>query len=225
MDIQAVAFDVDGTFYSNATMYLKSIPFFLSHPVFLIRYYQIRQEIRKIRPIENFTLLQAELLADYMKITRDRARAHIDNFLYNQWEPILKTVPLFPHLKELLSNLRKAGLKLAVVSDLPVERKIKYLGLDGIWDTAFSSEDTGYLKPNPEPFLRICKDLNMKPQQIIYVGNSYSSDILGAKNIGMKAAHIATKKVKDSVADITFKDYKQLGEYLLGTPYPENSSL
>ena len=58
--------------------------------------------------------------------------------------------------------------------------------------------------------------LKISPEQIIYVGNEYKYDIIGAKKAGMKAAHLAQKPVPDSAADMTFSDFRDLQGYILG---------
>ncbi len=84
------------------------------------------------------------------------------------------------------------------MSDFPIlDRVENLLGIqDSFWDILYSSEDTGYLKPHKVPFLKIIEDLNLSSNNILYVGNSYEYDILGAKNVSMKAAFFFKKEYK-----------------------------
>lgn len=214
MRIKAVAFDVDGTLYPNSIMYRRSIPFALAHPRLLSSYGRVRRRIRQVRPVSDFRSLQAELLSAELRVSRQRAAELVETLIYRKWELVLKRTPLFPGLREALAAFRAHKLKLAVLSDFPVERKLSYLGLEGIWDCELSAEESGYLKPNPEPFLMLCRCLDCEPANVLYVGNSYSYDVIGAYEIGMPTAHLCPKPEPNSVADLTFDDYRTLREWV-----------
>lgn len=215
MGIQAVAFDVDGTLYPNRLMYLKSIRFGLRHARLMIAYGRVRRAIRSVRPIEDFRELQAQLLAEELSVTKERAAEMVHTIVYNEWEEIIKGVPVYPYIREMVLDLRERGVRTGVVSDFPVERKLSFLGLAGLWDCSFSAEEVKYLKPNPEPFEHLAECLGVPLAQTLYIGNSYRYDVLGAKGAGMLAAHIARKTEPDSIADITFSDYRELHSWIL----------
>ncbi len=215
MEIKAVAFDIDGTLYPNASMYLRSAPFFLTHLRQFSCFSRVRKEIRTMRPVRNFKEIQAQLFAKYMGIPEEKAKRIIENSFYKRWESTFRYVKPFPNIKEILSDFKAAGLKLGVMSDFPVDRKLRLLGLDDYWDCMFSSEDTGYLKPEPEPFLALAECLKIPPANILYVGNNYEYDIIGAKNAGMLTAHLTKKPISGGKADISFFDYKELRDIVL----------
>lgn len=216
MDVDAVAFDIDGTLYPNRQMYFNSVLFFLGRLRFLKHYRNVRKSIRNMRPIDNFRLTQADLLSKHMKITPESARLKIDKAIYQKWQKTFKSVRIFPHLYEALKTLHRARYKLGVMSDFPADGKLQYLRLPDVWDCIISSEDTGYLKPNPEPFLAVASCFDTTLERILYVGNNYEYDIVGAHRVGMKTAHLAREPVDGSVADLTFTDYRELESVLIG---------
>ena len=218
MDVDAVAFDIDGTLYPNRQMYFYSVLFSLSRLRFLKHYRKVRKTIRQTRPIEDFRLTQARLLSESMHISLEHACRRIDNDIYQKWQKTFKNVRTHPHLIETLKKLHRDGYKLGVMSDFPIGGKLEYLGLPGVWDCAISSEDTGYLKPNPEPFYAVSSHLGLPPDRILYVGNNYDYDIIGAHRVGMKTAHLAREPAENSVADLTFRDYRELETALVGVP-------
>lgn len=216
MDLEAVAFDVDGTLYPNYRMYFNSLAFGLRKPHLIYHFSAVRSLIRRIRPIHDFRRLQAELLAERMRISSDEAYDLIEHWVYSRWESSLSRIRPFRHVREMLAELKAAGLKLGVVSDYPVVKKLVYLDLGIEWHCAFSSEETGYLKPNPEPFMEMARRLETPPDRILYVGNSYQYDVLGARGVGMQTAHLSARRVPGSMADITFSDFRQLTDGVLG---------
>ena len=208
MGIRAVVFDVDGTLYPSFKMYFRSIGFFLQHPLLLIKFNNVRKRIRAIRPITNFKHLQAELLAEEMGIPVEQAAVIIDTIMYQKWENIFKGIRTFPHVQPVLNELKRRNLMLGVLSDFPVLTKLAYMNLEGLWDCALASEEAGYLKPNPEPFLLASRQLNVDPSEILFVGNSYEYDIVGAKKVGMKAALFTRGRWHNGKADVVFSSYK-----------------
>jgi len=215
MTVQAVAFDVDGTLYSNAEMYWRSLPFAVRNARLLYMFRKIRLQIRDVRPVDDFYGLQARMVAEKLGAKEDEMREIIEQRIYRDWERMLGKLNIIPGVVECLKTIKDAGLKLAVASDFPVERKMGLLGLDGWWDYALSTETTGYLKPNPEPFVAISKALAISPEHILYVGNSYECDVIGAKGIGMISAHYTNKHKKNSIADFSFSDYRKLRDWII----------
>jgi putative hydrolase of the HAD superfamily len=142
-----------------------------------------------------------------------------ERLIYHGWEPLFRTVKPYHHVSETLSAFKSAGLNLGLLSDFPAEQKLKYLGLDGYWDTVICSEHTNRLKPDPTPFQELARRMALPPEQILYVGNSVSYDIVGAKQQGMKAALVSSplKKHRRNTgnADFVFSDYRQLRAFVL----------
>ena len=220
MQIKAVALDVDGTLYPNSCMYLKSIPFALTHLRLMRQYGRVRREVRKIRPLDDLRETEATMLAERLGISPAEAAGRVNEEIHGTWEATLDRVPLFPHVREVLVALREAGMRLGVLSDFPVTQKLKRLGLDRLFDAGLWSEDTGYLKPHPEPFIEIARLLGSAPGQVLFVGNSYSYDIIGAHDAGMATAHVARRAATGSVADLTFFDYRDLAAWVLSRAGP-----
>ena len=207
MAIKAVAFDIDGTLYPNWKMQLNSIPFFAFHPRLIYKFGEIRKDIRKLENIDNFYETQALMLGNSLSISPDEAHKIIDSYFYTRWEKTFSRIKPYGNVKKVIKSIKAMGLKTAVMSDFPIGKKLDYFGLESLWDVEISSEDSGYLKPDKRPFLFLCEKLGLKPEEIIYVGNSYTYDVLGSKNIGMMAGHLSSSERDGSIADFTFSNY------------------
>ncbi len=65
----------------------------------------------------------------------------------------------------------------------------------------FTSEDAKSYKPRPELFEMALKETNLKPQEIVHIGDSLSSDIKGASDLGINTIWINrdSKEIPDGV--------------------------
>ncbi len=212
MKIKAVAFDIDGTLYPYYKMYIYSIPIFIKYPRFIYNFSKVRKSIRKIDEIKNFREMQAQLLAKRLKASQNRVYKKMESIIYDEWEKIFKWIKPYTGVLRTLKYLKEQNLKLAALSDFPVDHKLKYLGLDGLWDCAFSSEEIAYLKPHPKSFEKLCEKLNLEPGEILYVGDTYLYDIIGAYNAGLKTAFLTNNIRKCKYADFQFSNYKVFNE-------------
>ncbi len=214
MKIKAVGFDIDGTMYPDSSMYILSFFAFLKHPVLFNQFGKVRKTIRTIQYEDNFRSAQARLFAASLGVSTEDAVDIMNRFIYGGLESSFKKIKPFKELRPVLMSLKESGLHLGAMSDLPVGRKLEYLGVNDLFDFAFSTEDTGFLKPHPVPFKKMIQEFNLFPEEILYVGNNYRYDIAGAAELGMKTAHLAKKKVQNSQADITFSSFLTLRDWI-----------
>jgi HAD superfamily hydrolase (TIGR01549 family) len=215
MEIRAVAFDLDGTLYPNRSVYLRLVPFAVAHPRLLIGLGKVRDQIRRMEITEPYYDVQARLLGQRLGMEPSRAKALLEKRVYRGWEPIFHKVKLYPQVWETIAALRTAGLSLGLLSDFPPETKIQHLGLSGIFDTVLASEETGHIKPDARPFLALASALALEPAQILYVGNNYKVDVLGALDAGMKAAWRGRGGKGLDPRVFRFTDYRKLRDYVL----------
>lgn len=87
--------------------------------------------------------------------------------------------------------LRRLGLKIGVCSNLAAPYKQALLGcLPRVPDALVLSFETGLMKPQPEIYQLVCSRLDLKPEQILFVGDSVEADVLGPQRAGLFAMHI-----------------------------------
>ncbi|GHV93421.1 phosphoglycolate phosphatase [Spirochaetia bacterium] len=230
-DIDGVAFDLDGTLYPNYRLNLRLIPFILREFPLVWTFGKARDVLRdkipgklspKTLPGEDFYDAQARHMGAFLKKDAAFIKEKTEKSIYRGWALHFKKIKTFPHVPETLEALRAAGLKLGLLSDFPPKQKLEHLDLAGFWDAVCCSEETGRLKPDPKPFGELARVMGLKPERLLYVGNSLAYDVMGAKNAGMKTALICSppggllRGKGRNRADFVFHDYRQLGEYVLG---------
>ncbi len=112
--------------------------------------------------------------------------------LYNQvMEGLVelgKNAVLVPGVIDVLTNLKKRRLKLAVLSSSSKrgfkEDKLKSLGIAKFFDKIFGTFDVGYTKHDKRAYLKVLSDLNVKPSETAFVGHR-EYEIKGAKSAGL----------------------------------------
>jgi putative hydrolase of the HAD superfamily len=219
----AVAFDLDGTLYPNYRLNARLLPFLCRHWPLLAAMSMARTIIRREQEkspssaMPNFYEHQAQLSAKMLFAKPEKVREKIDSLIYSGWESLFSRIKMFPHVQTVLRELRAAGLKLGMLSDFPPQIKLENLGIADCWDAVLCSETVGALKPAMPPFLELANILGIPPGQILYVGNSRSYDVAGAKRAGMKTALLSREKWfrAKPKADFTFHDYRQLRDFVL----------
>ena len=243
--IQAIAFDIDGTLYSQADFTIRSFGFFVAHARTMLAFRSVRKELHAISASknpeqsilssiskthtnintsmstsstniegkENFFELQAALLGKKIAKSQSETKQWIETHIYQGWKKIFKKISPYENAVQSIQLLKQAGYKIGLLSDFPPEQKGDIWGLAPLCDAIVGSEYCNALKPSPIPFLELSKRLQVPCEHVLYVGNSYKYDVLGAKAVGMKTALICKKSKKSLFthkADIVFSHYKEL---------------
>ena len=94
----------------------------------------------------------------------------------------------FSGIKEMLTQIKAEGYKMAIASNNVSERVIERLKHEGLMDYFDEIIDERYgLKPDPAGILVLLAKLNIKPEEAVMVGDM-DGDILAAKNANLKKA-------------------------------------
>jgi FMN phosphatase YigB (HAD superfamily) len=83
-----------------------------------------------------------------------------------------------------------------VFSDYPGDQKLRALNLSGfnIWPVLCATDpQVNAFKPHPKGFLRACGLWTLAPDEVLYVGDRYEIDAVGAAAAGMPCAIIFNK--------------------------------
>lgn len=78
------------------------------------------------------------------------------------------------------------------------------------------SEDVGHLKPDPKIFEHATELTGYTAEDILYIGDSYNSDVVGGTSFGWKVAWFTSNgdAGQHGKADFVFDNFKQLQRYL-----------
>ncbi len=122
------------------------------------------------------------------------------------------TIVFYDRGFELVESLRGTYKQYAVTNGAQVaqERKLRRSGLDRLLDGVFISDEVGIEKPRKEFFDRVFAEIGDYPKdQVIIVGDSLTSDMLGGENAGIVTCWYnpgAQKKSIEVRVDYEIKD-------------------
>lgn len=103
-----------------------------------------------------------------------------------------------PDIMEHLQQLQIQGIKLCLLSNQTpwfVYRHMQTLGCDGVACIL----TTHWPKPSPGGYLAALKQLNLRPHQVIVVGDQLPTDIRGANRAGIESILVDPLSEKDSI--------------------------
>jgi putative hydrolase of the HAD superfamily len=106
-----------------------------------------------------------------------------------------KRIFMYPTVKPALDGLEKK-YRLGIVSNAQEAFTVPELALYGLaryFETIVLSSQVGVKKPNSLIFARALSNLNVKPEDAVFVGNDLLADIVGASALGMKTIYILQK--------------------------------
>lgn len=200
MKYKAICFDIDGTLYGTNLQdaYIARLAFL--HPVMCAKYNALRKYIRsKQDTFENgelkdktFREREAQMFIESSgcKKTREEARAYLDKRYYKPLFRQYKKIGKQPLVIQTMHYLKYKGIRVAALSDWPIENKLKQIGVEDFMEFKVSSDEIGYLKPDIHCFEYILNTLNLKSSEVLYVGDSYVKDVQGPKKAGIDAVLI-----------------------------------
>jgi putative hydrolase of the HAD superfamily len=91
-----------------------------------------------------------------------------------------------------LRALRAGGFQLAICSNWGWELPeiVQSCGLPDVFDVVLSSAEAGHRKPHPRIFELLVERLGLDAGSVLFVGDSFEADVLGARSAGLRALEL-----------------------------------
>jgi len=204
MNVKCLIFDMDGLMFDSEVIaemaYKKAVKKFgydISNEI----YYQLLGRNKT----DAYMIIKEHMGEEYPaheihKLAHEFKYAHIQEH----------GLPMKKGLMELLEFVKQKGILMAVASSSDksiIEWYLKLGGIEKYFDYIISGEQVVHSKPNPEIFLRVCRELGVTPEEALVLEDS-KSGIMAAVNGNIPV--ICIPDILDHEDEITKLTYKTL---------------
>jgi len=132
--------------------------------------------------------IDLDAMAHLCGLTLDASKMDI---LHADLQAELSSTKPYPEAQEVLEELKRLGLRTAVASNLalPYARPIQD-ELGHLLDISCMSFEVGFVKPDAGFYAELCRRLNLLPQEVLMIGDTWRCDYEGATVAGLHAIHL-----------------------------------
>lgn len=181
--VRAVSWDVDGTLYSTSRLTARLWLAVLSASLDG----KASAAWRAVAAMRRFRKRMERVRANGGRLETDDASVEERVALEQAWlSPEIAALGARPGVSSALRAFRGRFESQVVLSDFDPAHKLASLGLLDCFDAIYSGERLGYLKPSPEPFRRILRDLDLRPESLLHIGDRPETDGAGAAAAGCR---------------------------------------
>ena len=146
-------------------------------------------------------LKPVEIWCDYILTDFDFPRAALEPHceeIAHMWEVTHYHRRLRPRVVPMLEGLKEMGIKLGVISNTAALYQVfdvlEEYGIRDYFQDVTLSSVTGFRKPCTDIFTVSLREMQSKPEECVYVGDTVSRDVIGSKRAGFaKAIQICSK--------------------------------
>ena len=201
-DWRGVFFDLDGTLADTVELILMSYR------------HTMRTHLGESPPDERWlatigTPLPIQL-GDFARSEAERL-AMLNTYVTFQRAVHDDMVRPFPGARMVLTELRRRGARVAVVTSKGRRVARSTMEVCGLWDVVdlvVAGDEVERGKPDPEPVLRALEELGLSkwPEEVVFVGDS-PFDLRSGRSAGTRTAAVAWGPLERSVLDAEEPDY------------------
>ncbi len=185
--LDAVIFDLDGTLLDSIGVYFSIVKSTLER----LDFPQVSMAVLR-EAVKDGGFEWGRVLPKSTDINKSGLLAHIQSVAGEVYRPMFENeAKPIPGMKDVVVDLVAAGIKLGIVTSTPrknVAFKLEKLSQNGMlchFMAIVTASDVVRKKPAPDPMIECCRQLGVKLENSVYVGDS-RSDIKSGKSAGMK---------------------------------------
>lgn len=140
------------------------------------------------RPEEEKMALYAQYQGIVLKEASIEASKELIGGILSKMQKFKFGLVLFDDVLPALAELKKRGLILGLISnvDHDIASLFQELGLTPLLQVVVTSQEVGFNKPQPQIFEEALRQAGVQAQEVMYVGDHYQIDVVGANGAGMQ---------------------------------------
>lgn len=181
MDAQALLLDLDGTLIDTAIDLIESLQILRQrHGLSRMDYDTTRPAV----PNGSAALIHAGFPDEKSKHIKEALRLELLTIYQVQ---MLEHPDLFDGLDQALKNWEATGKPWGIVTNKPrflTEPLLRHIGIEQRIDVLICGDDLPERKPQPLPLLEAAKQLKLKPEQCVYLGDD-ARDVIACRAANM----------------------------------------
>lgn len=197
-DLNVIFFDVDGTLYDQKTSHKRTLQKVIK------RYSEVFSCVSEEELLNAFEIADKECYQEFIngvpldEIRRKRSlhtlkligvdEAFSERFhdeFYRIYPSIKAEIKGAGRVIDYLDPKYQLGILTNSSKDIQLT-KLRNLDMLKHFDELVFSEEVGSRKPDKEIFLDALSRVNDKPENCLYLGDSFTTDIIGAEKVGMR---------------------------------------
>ncbi len=159
------------------------------------------EEVKKAeRRQTNYEYPEIDLLPVFKNICLKRKTTITDDEVWETGENFrkisTKMIQLYPNTLKVLKELKKFGKNVYLLSNAQrvfTWQELERTGITKYFDDIFISSDAGCKKPDTAFYKKLIDKHNLDISECVMIGNDSTSDIAGAKALGMDAFYMRTE--------------------------------
>jgi phosphoglycolate phosphatase/putative hydrolase of the HAD superfamily len=199
--LKVVIFDVDGTLYTQSRLRRKMLFSLLSYyflrpwrlnELLILHHFRAEREKRAGIHCPDMENVQYTWCAEKGNFSARKVKEVVQYWMFDF--PLRYIADcVYPGTRELFDSLRRMDIKIAIYSDYPANDKLKAMGLKA--DLVVSSTDSAIdrLKPDPAGLFHIVRQMNVLPQDCLFIGDRPELDGVCAEQAGMPCLIVEKK--------------------------------
>ncbi len=158
-----------------------------------VAYQEVSVERASHEPREITCLERYLRTLELLRIVEGEARTLAERLRTIHMERVRSVTSAPAHRVDAVRRLSR-GYRLGLLSNFDDSRTgheiMHDTGVRDLFELVVISADVGLRKPNPRIFQRMIADIQLEPQEILFVGDTARDDVLGSKRVGMYSAWI-----------------------------------
>lgn len=211
--IKAVIFDLDGTLLNRD----ESVKMFIQNQFDrldkLVNHIPKEKYVRRFIELDNRGYVWKDKV--YQQLVNEFEITDItwEELIQDYLSQFKKNCISFPNLNSMLEELRTNNLVLGLITNGKGQFQmdnIKAMGIEKFFEIILVSEWEGIKKPDPQIFKRALDQLNVSPNECIFVGDHPDNDVKAARNVGMKGIWKRDFQSNNVEADFIVDDLGEL---------------
>lgn len=228
--ITTIVFDLDDTLRYNDP---HAHAFFCDYAESLSQPFSLQQRRASQRWEHSYWATSADLVADLKsfgegseKFWLNYSRRHLQALEFNEEQARAFAAQMHAHMRQnykpanrvhtetlqALHTLKSAGYHVGLLTNRPkpAHAEMHAIGLDTYLDFFLTASQLGAFKPHKEIFENLLKFLNVPAGEMIYVGDNYYADVLGARNAGVEPVLLNWDSLYSDVDCVEIKSIPEL---------------